>query len=69
MNGYNFNNINGLINVNADNIYANSTLEKSDATYFTGITSNIQAQINNISGTNIGTTVSGLQTQIRYIKY
>ena len=60
MNGYNFNNINGLININADNINANSTIEKSNSSYFTGITSNIQDQINNISGTNI----SGLQTQI-----
>ena len=60
MNGYNFNNINGLVNINADNVFASSTIENVNATYFTGITSNIQSQINSISGNGI----SDLQTQI-----
>lgn len=60
MNGYNNKNLSGLVNINADNIYASSTIENTKAAYFTGITSNIQTQIDNISGTNI----SSLQTQI-----
>jgi hypothetical protein len=50
----------GLINVNADNIFATSTIENCNANYFTGITSNIQDQLNSISGTNLG----NLQKQI-----
>jgi hypothetical protein len=53
-------NLSGLVNINADNIYASSTIENTNAAYFTGITSNIQTQIDNISGTNIST----LQTEI-----
>ena len=57
---YNNKNLTGLVNINADNIYASSTIENVNASYFTGITSNIQNQINSISTTG----VNNLQTQI-----
>ena len=50
----------GLINVNADNIFATTTIENCNANYFTGITSNIQDQLNSICWTNLG----NLQKQI-----
>jgi len=60
----NYKNLSGITNINAnnittDNIYANSTIENVNASYLTGITSNIQTQINNIT---LGSTYSDIQT-------
>ena len=54
-------NLTGLVNVNADNIYANYTIENVNASYFKGITSNIQTQINSLGG---GTGSNTFQSQI-----
>ena len=57
----NIKNLTGVQNLYVDNIYANSTIEASNASYFSGITSNIQTQLNSM-GTS--SSISSLQTQI-----
>ena len=52
--------LNGLQNIYVDNITSNTYEDTTIGNYLSGITSNIQSQINSISGTGI----SELQTQI-----
>ena len=51
MNGLNFENINGLKNIACDNINVSSTFDDVDISYYNGITSNIQNQINSLVST------------------
>ena len=53
--------LNGLKNIYADNVISTLYEDSTLGSYLTGITSNIQDQINNIT---TGTNYSDIQTQI-----